>query len=186
MCFERVASRNMTWPHCNGLGANALPDGPLNGAAKQHGMVLLISLGLLLALTLGAVSAAQTVILEQRMTRNEADAARAFLAAEAALATVEAEIESGTITALLPAQAYGDDPPWRVRDWSQPGPVHAVAMLVGVQDQSGNDVDVYRITVREEGPAGAVAWLQTTYGVVNGGGDSPLAGRLSWVTLTLD
>ena len=158
----------------------------MNGVvAKQRGMVLLISLGLLLALALGAVSAAQTVIFEQRMTRNEADAMRAFHAAELTLAAAETEIETGTVAGLLPAPAYGDGPSWHGHDWPDLGPAYVIAPLASLEDQSGNAVDVYRITARGQGPGGAVAWLQATYGFIIGG-DSPLAGRLSWVTLTLD
>ena len=153
----------------------------------QRGIVLLVSLSLLLALTLGALAAAQTTVLELRMTRNGADAALAFHAAEAALAEAEAAIRQGSAKPVLAAQRYGDDAPWRTYDWPDSRSAYVVEPVARIRDAQLREVAVFRITARGEGPGGAVARVQTTYGVaIDTGADPVLTGRLSWVALPWD
>ena len=156
-------------------------------AAAQRGVVLLVSLSLLLALTLGALAAAQTTVLELRMTRNGADAALAFHAAEAALATAEKAIERGAAKPVLAFQYYGKDAPWRDYDWPDSPSAYVVEEVATIRDPGLPDVAVYRITARGQGPGGAVVRVQATYGVAAGtGADPATTGRLSWVVLPWD
>lgn len=145
-------------------------------------MVLLISLGLLLSLTLAAVSAAQTTVLELRMARNGRDATLAFHAAEVALSDAESAIVAGTVSPL-PAPAYGAAAPWQSHDWPDADSAYVVEAVATVGEAS-SEVAVFRVTARGRGPGSAVAWLQTTYGRANApGADARMTGRLSWVTL---
>ena len=148
------------------------------GSRRQRGMVLLVSLGLLLALTLAAVSAAQTTVLELRMARNGRDAALAFHAAETALLDAESAIAAGTVSTLSP-QAYAAAPPWQTHDWPDSESAYVVEAVGTV-----GEIEVLRVTARGRGPGSAVAWLQTTYGQANAPGADPrMTGRLSWVAL---
>ena len=150
----------------------------------QRGMVLLVSLGLLLSLTLVAVSAAQTTVLELRMARNGRDAALAFHAAEAALSDAESAIVAGTVSALS-ARAYGAPPPWQSHDWPDSESAYVVEAVATVGETPASEVAVFRVTARGQGPGSAVAWLQTTYGLANASGADPrMTGRLSWVALS--
>ena len=150
---------------------------------RQRGMVLLVSLGLLLSLTLAAVSAAQTTVLELRMARNGRDAALAFHAAEAALSDAEAAIMSGAVSPL-PPRAYGETPPWQSHDWPESESAYVVEAVATVAGTPSGEVAVFRVTARGQGPGSAVAWLQTTYGRANSPGVNPrMIGRLSWVAL---
>ncbi|MCY3814199.1 MAG: PilX N-terminal domain-containing pilus assembly protein [Gammaproteobacteria bacterium] len=149
----------------------------------QRGLVLLVSLGLLLSLTLAAVSAAQTTVLELRMARNGRDAALAFHAAEAALADAEYAIRTGA-AAALPARAYGEARRWELHHWPDTQSAYLVEAVATVGGPPPGAVAVFRITARGRGPGGAVAWLQTTYGRANAPGADPrMTGRLSWVAL---
>ena len=153
------------------------------GPETQRGMVLLVSLGLLLSLTLAAVSAAQTTVLELRMARNGRDAALAFQAAESALADAERAIVTGVVPAL-PPPAYGEAPRWQAHHWPNSSSAYLVEAVASVGGAPPGDVAVFRITARGRGPGGAVAWLQTTYGRANAPGADPrMIGRLSWVAL---
>lgn len=146
-------------------------------------MVLLVSLGLLLSLTLAAVSAAQTTVLELRMARSGRDAALALHAAEAALADAELAIVSGAVSPLSPP-AYGQAPSWQSRDWPDSQSAYVVEAVATVGKPPFGEVAVFRITARGRGPGGAVAWLQTTYGRATAPGADPrMTGRLSWVAL---
>jgi type IV pilus assembly protein PilX len=146
-------------------------------------MVLLVSLSLLLALTLAAVSAAQTTVLELRMARNGRDAALAFHAAEAALSDAELAILAGTVSAL-PAPAYGVVPPWQSHDWPDTESAYVIEAVTTVGETPSSEVAVFRVTARGRGPGNAVAWLQTTYGRASApGANPPMTGRLSWVAL---
>ena len=164
------------------------PDpGPAQGHAgaprTERGMVLLVSLGLLLSLTLVAVSAAQTTVLELRMARNGRDAALAFHAAEAALADAEHAIMTGTVAALAPP-AYGEAPRWQAHHWADSQSAYLVEAVATVGGPPPDDIAVFRITARGRGPGSAVAWLQTTYGRATAPGADPRRiGRLSWVAL---
>lgn len=150
----------------------------------QRGMVLLVSLGLLLSLTLAAVSAAQTTVLELRMARNGRDAAFAFHAAEAALSDAERAILTGAV-AVLPPRAYGEASRWQSHHWPDSQSAYIVEAVATVGGPAPGDIAVFRITARGRGPGGAVAWLQTTYGRANGPGADPrMTGRLSWVALS--
>ena len=150
---------------------------------RQRGMVLLISLGLLLSLTLAAVSAAQTTVLELRMARNGRDATLAFHAAEAALSDAESAIVAGTVSPLS-APAYGAAPPWQSHDWPDSDSAYVVEAVATVGEEASDEVAVFRVTARGQGPGSAVAWLQTTYGQASAAGANPrMTGRLSWVTL---
>ena len=149
----------------------------------QQGMVLLVSLGLLLSLTLATVSAAQTTVLELRMARNGRDAALAFHAAERALSAAELAIMSGAVSAL-PAPAYGQAPPWHSHDWPDAETAYVVEAVATVAETSSGEVSVFRVTARGQGPGSAVVWLQTTYGRADTPGANPrMTGRLSWVAL---
>ena len=157
------------------------------GRAAQRGMVLLVSLSLLLALTLGALAAAQTTVLELRMTRNGADAALAFHAAETALAAAETAIGHGAAQGVLGNQSYGSDAPWRNYDWPDSPSAYVVEHVASIPNAQSPAVAVYRITARGEDPGGAVVRVQATYGVAVGPGADPAAtGRLSWVALPWD
>ena len=145
-------------------------------------MVLLISLGLLLSLTLAAVSAAQTTVLELRMARNGRDATLAFHAAEVALSDAESAIVAGTVSPLS-APAYGATPSWQSHDWPDSDSAYVVEAIATVGEPS-SEIAVFRVTARGRGPGSAVAWLQTTYGRANAPGADPrMTGRLSWVAL---
>lgn len=145
-------------------------------------MVLLISLGLLLSLTLAAVSAAQTTVLELRMARNGRDATLAFHAAEVALSDAESAIVAGTVSPLS-APAYGATPSWQSHDWPDADSAYVVEAIATVGEPS-SEIAVFRVTARGRGPGSAVAWLQTTYGRANAPGADPrMTGRLSWVAL---
>ena len=148
-------------------------------------MVLLVSLSLLLALTLGAVSAAQTTVLELRMARNGADSALAFYAAESALLQAEAALDGGVADSLLAVQAYGDDAPWEGHDWPDtPSSGAVVEAIATVVDSRFIEIDVFRITARGVGRGGAIVQVQGTYGVPRSPGAArELTGRLSWVRL---
>ena len=145
-------------------------------------MVLLVSLGLLLSLTLAAVSAAQTTVLELRMARNGRDAALALHTAEAALADAELAIVTGAVSPL-PPPAYGQAPPWQFHDWPDSDSAYLVEAVAVLAGPPFGDVAVFRITARGRGPGSAVAWLQTTYGRAAPGADPRMTGRLSWVAL---
>ncbi|MEX2963807.1 PilX N-terminal domain-containing pilus assembly protein [Microbulbifer sp. TYP-18] len=69
----------------------------MNRMAKQKGAVLVVSLIILLVLTLLGVSAARTVLLEEKMTFAARDAKVALEVAEASVRAAEQEIE-GFIT----------------------------------------------------------------------------------------
>lgn len=147
-------------------------------AGAQRGMVLLVSLGLLLSLTLAAASAAQTTVLELRMARNGRDAALAFHAAEAALSDAERAIMDGAVSPL-PPRAYGEAPPWQSHPWPDSEAAYVAEAVANV-----GGIAVLRVTARGRGPGGTVAWLQTTYGHATGPGAEPrMTGRLSWVAL---
>ena len=149
----------------------------------QRGMVLLVSLGLLLSLTLTVVSAAQTTVLELRMARNGRDAALAFHAAEAALSDAESAIMAGSATAL-PPPAYGKAPRWQSHHWPDSQSAYLVEAVASVGGPPPGDIRVFRITARGRGPGSAVAWLQATYGRANvPGADPRMTGRLSWVAM---
>ncbi len=91
---------------------------------RVRGFVLVVALGLLLALTVGTLVAAQSTTLELRMAHNATDAVLAFHAAEVALADAERWLvendsePADTFTAsgtggLATGPAYGEHPPWR-------------------------------------------------------------------------
>lgn len=176
-------------------------------------MVLLVALALLATLTLAALTAAQTTVLELAMARNDEDALRALLAAESALVEAEAWLRanardpasmftaSGT-GGLYAAPDYGDGAPGR--DISTvasraatavPGiaePPRYVIEWLGSRNDTGTaanplppaTVDLFRITARGAGAAFATATLQCTYGQTRDGGTARrLTGRLSWARI---
>ena len=69
--------------------------------AKQKGAVLVISLIILLVLTLIGVSAARTVLLEEKMTFASRDAKVALEVAEALVKAAEVEVEAMSTTGLF-------------------------------------------------------------------------------------
>ena len=89
----------------------------------RQGIVLMASLALLLAISIGAMGAAQTAMLELRMARNQQDDTIAFHAAETALEEAEdwlqtAAADPPTLFAsngagLFIGANYGDSEPWR-------------------------------------------------------------------------
>lgn len=121
-----------------------------------RGFVLVVALGLLLALTVGSLVAAQTTTLELRMARNATDAVLAFHAAETALNDAERWlVDNGgdaadTFTVagtggLAISRDYGEPPPWRQAEiWTEsrvPG-----SLVSGVEQQ----------------PRYIIEWLATT------------------------
>ena len=68
----------------------ALGERPALGPRRHRGVALLIALALLAALTITALTVAQTTTLELGMARNEEDALRALHAANAALSAAQA------------------------------------------------------------------------------------------------
>ena len=180
---------------------------------RQRGIVLFVSLALLLALTVGGISAAQIAILELRMARNHRDAALAFHAAEAALLEAETWLEAnaGDPSSLFAADgnglfgavSYGTAPPWQRDDaWTTnrsrrlantiadvaEQPRYIIEWLsTFVQPATGTEpattIDLFRITARGTG-VHASATLQSSYGRRRSGtANSALIGRLSWVDL---
>ena len=176
--------------------------------AHVRGFVLVVALGLLLALTVGALVAAQTTTLELRMAHNATDAVVAFHAAEAARADAErwlAELdqepadtftESGT-GGLATGRAYGEQPAWRRAEiWAESRvpsrpvsgverqPRYIIEWLTTVTDTDLRDpvtMDVYRITVRSTGAtANVTVTLQSIFGRVSDGSSER---RLSWTEL---
>lgn len=166
------------------------------GPRGQRGAVLFLGLALLLAVTAGALSAAQTTSLELRMSRNSHEAALALRAADAALAEAEAWLGAAGDPADPRVYAggarYGETVAWRDQNvWTAHG--HAAATpLAGVVDSPrlliekvttyesppGAFVDVFRVTVAGVGSHRAsVVRLQATYARTRDGATR----RLSWV-----
>lgn len=128
---------------------------------QARGFVLVVALGLLLALTIGALVAARTTTLELRMARNTTDAVLAFHAAEAAL--VDAEewlVHNGgdaavTFTAagtggLATTPDYGGVPPWRRSEVWTESRVPA-SLVLGVEQQP-RYIIVWVTTLTDTGP----------------------------------
>ncbi|MFC3853853.1 PilX N-terminal domain-containing pilus assembly protein [Salinispirillum marinum] len=69
-------------------------------AARQRGVALLVSLVLLLALSMLAISAMQGTIMQERMSVNQRDLAQAFNAAETALRAGEAALQANPLNFL--------------------------------------------------------------------------------------
>ncbi len=152
-------------------------------AQKQRGVVLFVSLALLLVLSIAAVASAQTTILELRMARHSQDAAAALHQAELALAEAEAALDAGTLTGIVQPSPPKQAPVWESAAWPNASRHSIVEEIAQVTEPTTPPVlvDIYRISTRGVGPGGAVAMLQSTYGVATA--DHALAGRLSWVTL---
>ena len=157
---------------------------PARAAGRsQRGIVLFVSLALLLVLSIAAVAGAQTTILELRMARHSQDAAAAFHQAELALVEAETALDAGTLIGIVPPAPQGSAPAWETAAWPSGSRHSIVEELVQVTEPTTPPVliDVYRITARGVGPSGAVAMLQSTYGVATA--DHGLAGRLSWAAV---
>lgn len=163
-------------------------------------MVLLVALALLTVLTLAALAAAQTTLLELAMARNDEDAQRAFLAADGALAEAEVWLRgnardpaslftAGGTGGLFSTPAYGATTPATVNLLAGGGrvanaPPHVAAPPRYVVEwlRSHTDtgtplrplppatVDLYRITARGVGASAAAVVLQSTYGQTRDGG----------------
>ena len=165
----------------------------------QDGAVLFLGLALLLAITAGALSAAQTTSLELRMSRNSHDAALALRAADAALAEAEVWLESDGDPADARVYAggtrYGEVVAWRDPTiWSAHGrtagtplpglvepPRYLIERVTTYESPPGNHVDVFRVTVTGAGSNRATAVrLQATYARARASGG---VRRLSWVEL---
>ena len=178
-------------------------------------MALLVALALLATLTLAALTAAQTTVLELAMARNDEDAQRALLAAESAVVEAEAWLRanarepaamftaSGT-GGLFAAPGYGGIPVGRGVSATAgraakpvPGvaePPRYVIEWLGSRNDAGTatnplppaTVDLYRITARGVGASFATVALQCTYGQTRDGGTGRrLTGRLSWARIDL-
>ncbi|MEW5248926.1 pilus assembly PilX family protein [Microbulbifer sp. 2201CG32-9] len=78
----------------------------MNRMAKQKGAVLVVSLIILLVLTLLGVSAARTVLLEEKMTFAARDAKVALEVAEALVRAAEQEIDGFTTTGNFGVQNH--------------------------------------------------------------------------------
>ena len=165
----------------------------------QRGAVLFLGLALLLAITAGALSAAQTTSLELRMARNGHDAVLAFNAADAALAEAEAWIEAGGAATDArvhpPGPGYGAMPAWRDPDaWithGQGAGTHLSGVVVAprylvewmathpTDTPSPGAVEVFRVTAEGVGSSSAIlVRLQATYARARG-----VTTRLAWVEL---
>ena len=94
---------------------------------RQHGVVLVISLLMLLVLTMIGVAATRSTTLEQRMTTNQNDQQVAFEAAEAALRSGESALSNS-----IPVNAYASNTAgaymlntmtvnWRTINWDASG-----------------------------------------------------------------
>lgn len=172
----------------------------LAGPRQARGIVLLVSLALLTVLTLAALAAAQTTLLELAMARNDEDALRAFLAADGALAEAEIWLRgnardpaslftAGGADGLFAAPAYGATNSATAsllagggRAAGAPPHVAAPPRYVVEWLRSHTDsgtplrplppatVDLYRVTARGVGASGAAVMLQTTYGQTRDGG----------------
>lgn len=180
------------------LTGRAAPCGA-QGRACQDGAVLFLGLALLLAITAGALSAAQTTSLELRMSRSSHDAALAFRAADAAVAEAEAWLEAtGDPTdarVYAGGTRYGEVEAWRdptvwaahgqTAGTSLPGLVDAPRFLIewvtAYQPLAGVHVDVFRVTVTGVGSNRAtMVRLQATYARTRA---SSGVRRLSWVEM---
>ncbi len=169
------------------------------GQAGQAGAVLFLGLALLLAITAGALTAAQTTSLELRMSRNSHDAALAFRATQAALAEAEAWLAVASDPTGAPVYAggtrYGEVVAWRDGAvWTAhgqtaatplPGVVEAPRFLIEwvttYASLPGTLVDVFRITATGVGSSRAiVVRLQATHARTR---DDGRVRRLSWVEL---
>ncbi|MDE0193568.1 MAG: PilX N-terminal domain-containing pilus assembly protein [Gammaproteobacteria bacterium] len=174
------------------------------GPPGQGGAVLFLGLALLLAITAGALSAAQTTSLELRMSRNSHDAALAFRAADAALAEAEAWLEPNGDPADARVYAagtrYGEAAAWRDQTvWAAhgqtagmrlPGVVEAPRHLIewvttyrstGFESLPRPLVDVFRVTATAVGSSRATAVrLQATFARNRDDGE---VRRLSWTEL---
>lgn len=165
----------------------------------QRGAVLFLGLALLLAITAGALSAAQTTSLELRMSRNSHDAALALRAADAALAEAEAWLEATGDPADARVYAggtrYGEVEAWREASvWTVHGqtagtplpgvvdaPRYLIEWVTAYQSLGGVHIDVFRVTVTGVGSNRATAArLQATYARTRASGGIR---RLSWVEL---
>lgn len=168
----------------------------------QRGAVLFLGLALLMAITAGALSAAQTTSLELRMSRNSHDAALAFHAADAALAEAGAWIAGGgdaTDARVYPqGTPYGTVPAWQDQAaWDTHGQIAATSVAgvadaprfliewvttydTGTPTTPGPLVDVFRVTSTGTGSSSAtVVRLQSTFARTRDSATS----RLSWVEL---
>ena len=173
------------------------------GPPCQGGAVLFLGLALLLAITAGALSAAQTTSLELRMSRNSHDAALALRAADAALAEAEAWLEANGDrtdarvyaggTRYAEAAAWRDQTVWAAHGQTAmrlPGVVEAPRHLIewvttyqstGFESLPGPLVDVFRVTSTAVGSSRAtVARLQATFARNRDDGE---VRRLSWAEL---
>ncbi|MCY3620850.1 MAG: hypothetical protein OXH68_03960 [Gammaproteobacteria bacterium] len=168
------------------------------GPPVQRGAVLFLGLALLLAITAGALSAAQTTSLELRMSRNSLEAALAFRAADAALAEAEAWLRTvgdpADVRVYAGGVRYGEIVAWRDRTvWTAhgqtavtplPGVVEAPRFLIEwittYESVPGTLVDVFRVTATGVGSTQAVVVrLQATYARTHDGATR----RLGWVEL---
>ncbi len=170
-------------------------------ARQERGTVLFLGLALLLAITAGALSGAQTTLLELRMARNGQDAARAFHAADAALAEAEARLRGGGHGDAVPGARFGETPAWRdpaawetfARNAQTPLPdvahaprvlIERVASWADPETPGAPATDVFRITARAVGSGrSTVALLQSTYAVGPEGDCPTCSGRLGWIEL---
>ena len=171
------------------------------GPPGQGGAVLFLGLALLLAITAGALTAAQTTSLELRMSRNSQDAALALCAADAALMEAEAWLQAnGHLTdarVYAGGTRYGEAAGWRDQtvwaahgqsaDMRLPGVIEAPRHLIewvttyqstGFESLPGPLVDVFRVTATAVGSSrSGVVRLQATFARNRDDGE---VRRLSW------
>lgn len=158
---------------------------------RQSGMALITGLIFMVVLTLIAIAAMRTTMLEERMSRNARDRDAAFQAAESALRAGELELRGATLpafasgTARTPRIALGaqtdywiNTHPWATQSvaaW-QPAGTHAAPRYVieemGAKAAGGGglgigavpDSGVYRVTARGVGrSANTIVILQAVY-----------------------
>lgn len=179
---------------------------------RPRGFVLVVALGLLLALTVGALVAARTTTLELRMARNATDAVRAFHAAEAGLVDAErwlvrnggdpaATFSAAGTGGLAISPVYGGPPPWRRSEvWTEsrvpaslvPGvdrqPRYIIEWLTTLTDTGPEDNPLPPVTMDVFGVtargSGATADVTVTLQSTFGRAtDGSRARRLSWTEL---
>lgn len=144
---------------------------------RQRGAVLVVSLIVLLVLTLIGVSAARTVLLEEKMTFASRDAKVALEVAEAILKEAEAEIDAMSTTGDFGVEAHlhllgqGPDSLLSADTW---GDANSDAKSVSMKGPDGEElVGRYYIELSgnadKEDPADSIT--VDGYGQTTGGGE---------------
>ena len=148
-----------------------------SGVSRQRGAVLVVSLIILLVLTLIGVSAARTVLLEEKMTFASRDAKVALEVAESLVRAAEVEIEGMSttggfgVTAHLHPEGEGPDSLFDSATW---GSGNSISKSVSMQAPDGTALTGrYYIELagnaNKEDPADSIT--VGGYGQTTGGGE---------------